>query len=71
VATEKWVKISKLILGMISAEDHKVPRGLSMLQAPWHAQDLEITDEWNATSVPKCPEGLVLAATGSKDKGRP
>jgi hypothetical protein len=32
--------------------------------------DIEITGEWNATSVLKNPESLVLAATGSKDKGR-
>ena len=38
-----------------------------MLQAPWHTRDLEITGEWNATSVTKNPEGLVLAGTGTKD----
>jgi hypothetical protein len=41
-----------------------------MLQAPSDTRDPGITGEWNATSVPKNPEGLVLAATGSKDKGR-
>jgi hypothetical protein len=41
-----------------------------MLQAPYHTIDLEITGEWNPTSVPKTPEDLVLAATGSKDKGK-
>jgi hypothetical protein len=56
---------------MISVEGTKVPRGISTLQAPKHTQDLEITGEWNATSVPKNPEDLVLAATGLKDKGRP
>jgi hypothetical protein len=59
------------IFSTISAEGTKVPRGLSTLQAPYHTQDLEITGEWNTTSVPKIPEHLVLEATGSKDKGRP
>jgi hypothetical protein len=35
------------------------------------AGDLEITSEWNATSVSKNPECIVLAAIRSKDKGRP
>jgi hypothetical protein len=33
-------------------------------------QDLEITGEWNTTSVTKNPEGLVLLGTGTKDNGR-
>jgi hypothetical protein len=59
------------IFGMISADGPKVPRGLFILQAPYHTLDFEITGEWNATSVSKIPEGLVLVATGSKDKCRP
>jgi hypothetical protein len=57
------------ILGTISAEGPKILRGLSMLQAPYHIQDLEITSEWNATSVPKNPEGS--CASRNRDKGNP
>jgi hypothetical protein len=55
------------ILGANSAKGPKVPRRLSTLQVPQHTQELEITGEWNAITVPKNPEGLVLAGTGTKE----
>jgi hypothetical protein len=51
------------------AEGAKVPRGLSTLQAPYHTQDLRITGEWNATSVPKNFRGS--CASRNRDKGIP
>jgi hypothetical protein len=41
------------------------------LSEPYHTQDLEIPGEWNATSVPKNPEGLVPAGTGTKETTQP
>ena len=51
----------------ISEYGSNVPRGLSKPQEPYHTQDLGITGEWNTSSVPKNPEGLRPAGTGSKE----
>ena len=40
-------------LGRNSADGPMVPRGLSMMQVLYHAQDLGIDGEWSATSVPR------------------
>jgi hypothetical protein len=40
-----------------------------MLQVPLHTQDIGITGEWNATSVPKQPG--VACVSKDRDKGNP
>jgi hypothetical protein len=58
---------SIVYLGCDLSGRFKVSRGLFTLQAPKQTQNLEITGEWNTTSVPKIQEGLVLAETQKKD----
>jgi hypothetical protein len=47
------------------------PRGLSTLQAPYHTQDLEITGEWNTTSVPKPQRVFCQQEQGQRKPARP
>jgi hypothetical protein len=54
---------------MNTADHLKVPKGLSIPQTPKHTQYLGITDEWNATSVPKQPRGS--RASKNRDIGNP